>query len=264
MASRNQTSPPGRPVYSDNLNTFHITVDNTFDPNSSTVMDLHPEEIKMEHTGTKDKSMMTVSSINFSDAGGESDLRSTKLSLETKDGDKRSKLTLSGNKNNFAIDAVNASLDLNVSTLFLSGKDAPTTGGTSVIAQGKNGLQWFTVSDLLSIEAGRFVNPTGVNASTGADINFAIKYTHPPSVVITPSAAGDKIIPVSLNEVTQNGFKAIFASSELREFNFIVLPINSSSSLTTGPNNASSSHLNFSNVGNEGGDGPLPNQVPRV
>jgi len=262
MASKNQRNPPGRPVYSDNLSTFHITVDNTFDKNSSTVMEIYPEEIRMTHTGTQNGTVMSVSSINFSDESGESELRSTKLQLDTKDGNKTSRLTLSGDKNNFALDALNASLDLNVSTLFLSGKDAPTTEGTSVIAQGKNGLQWFTVSDLLSIEAGRFINDTGVNASTGANIEFSVQYTHPPSVVITPSAADNKIVAVSLNEVTNVGFKAIFASSELKEFNFIVLPINSSSSKIKGPVNASSSRLNFSNVGDEGGDGPRLDPTP--
>jgi hypothetical protein len=204
--------------------------------------------------------VMNAASINFSDSDGESKLKTTEFSLKTS-GPNSKKLSIYGEENNFAIDASGANLNLNVSTLFLSGRDAPTTTGTSVIAQGVNGLQWFTVSDLLSIEAGVFTN---ITSEMSADISFSVHYTNPPSVVITPSAAEGKIVPVAIDYVDNLGFKAIFGSNELKKFNFVVLPVSSTNSKNVSTANASVSRLNFSNLGGDGtqaggGDGGLDN-----
>jgi len=227
---------PGLTFYSDNISTINATF--TDATNVSTLQVTPSSLVMQDGTNVMD---MNISSLNFSDTLGRSELTTTSLSLTTL----TSKLSLSGVNSSYRLDVSSGStLDLNVSSVLLSGIPAPAIEGQSLIAQGKNGLQWFTITDLLKLEAGIYEND---NFSTAAHIKFNTSYLTPPSVVITPDAnGGNNLIPISLNGVTREGFNVIFGSRRLTHFNFIVLPINSTYSVNVSDNVSVVSSLNSS------------------
>lgn len=227
---------PGLTFYSDNISTINVTL--TDRTNVSTLETTASKLVMKDGTNIM---RLNISSLNFSDTFGKSLLTTTSLSLNTL----TSKLSLSGVDNAYSLNvSAGSTLDLNVSSVLLSGIPAPAIEGQSLIAQGKNGLQWFTITDLLKLEAGIFEND---NFSTAAHITFNTSYLTPPSVVITPDANGNNnLIPVSLNGVTKEGFNVIFGSRRLTHFNFIVLPINSTYSINVSDNMSVVSSLNSS------------------
>jgi len=238
---------PGLTFYSDNISSMNVTfVDKT---NVSTLQVTASSLVMEDDTNIMN---LNISSLNFSDTLGKSQLTTTSLSLETL----QSKLSLSGVNSSFILNVSSgATLDLNVSKILLCGLPPPGTEGQSLIAQGKNGLKWFTITDLLKLEAGIYEND---NFSTAARINFNTSYLSPPAVVITPDAAGNNnLIPVSLNGVNKEGFNVIFGSRRLTHFNFIVLPINSTFSMNVSDNSSVVSTLNASSddAGNRSADG---------
>jgi len=153
-----------------------------------------------------------------------------------------SDLTTSGA---FAL-TVDGALDISAGTITLNGIAAPSTDGQALIANDaqNGGLKWFTITDLLQLEAGMFTN---TNSSTGATVTFGQTYGSPPAVVITPDCGvNGRIIPVSLAGVTTSGFNVVFGSNRLDKFNFVVLPVNTSYSVNNTSTNFSSSELNAS------------------
>jgi len=238
---------PGLTLYSDNISSMNIT--HTDSTNVSTLQ-VTPSSLVMKDGSNIMK--MNISSINFSDDKGTSLHTTTSLSLNTLS----SRLSLSGVDNCYNLTvASGATLDLNVSKILLEGLPPPSGDGQSLIAQGRNGLKWFTITDLLKLEAGIYEND---NFSTAAYIKFNTPYLTPPSVVITPDADGkDNLIPISLNGVTRDGFKVIFGSRRLTHFNFVVLPINSTYSMNVSDNVSIVSSLNASSDGdgNRSADG---------
>lgn len=227
---------PGLTFYSDNISTINVTF-----TDKTNVSTLHVTASSLVMEDDTNIMKLNISSINFSDTNGKSLLTTTSLSLNTT----TSKLSLSGVDNSYSLNvSAGSTLDLNVSSVLLSGIPAPAIEGQSLIAQGKNGLQWFTITDLLRLEAGVYEND---NFSTAAEIKFNASYISPPSVVITPDANGNNnLIPISLNGVTTEGFKVIFGSRRLTHFNFIVLPINSTYSVNVSDNVSVVSSLNSS------------------
>ncbi len=227
---------PGLTFYSDNISTMNVTF--TDRTNVSTLQATASSLVMQDSINQMD---LNISSINFSDTFGKSKLTTTSFSLETL----TSKLSLSGVDNSYNLNVSSGStLNLNVSKVLLSGIPAPAGPGQSLIAQGANGLKWFTITDLLKLEAGIYEND---NFSTAAYIKFNTDYLTPPSVVITPDANGNNnLIPVSLNGVTTEGFNVIFGSRRLTHFNFIVLPINSTYSINVSDNVSVVSTLNTS------------------
>ena len=226
----------GLAFYSDNISTINVTFT---DVTNMSTLQATASSLVM-HDGTNSMAL-NISSINFSDTLGASELTTTSLSLSTL----TSELSLSGVDSSFNLTlAQGASLDLNVSKVLLSGVPAPSGPGQSLIAQGQNGLKWFSVTDLLKLVAGIFEND---NSSTAAHITFNTPYLTPPSVVITPDSRGNnQLIPISLNGVTTDGFDVIFGSRRLTHFNFIVLPINSTYSVNVSDNVSVVSSLNAS------------------
>jgi hypothetical protein len=158
------------------------------------------------------------SSVSFSDPKGQSSLTTTSLDMSGYGG---GSLSLSGLNSSFTL-ATQGTLNISAANLQLNGVSPPTTSGQSLIANDPNGgLQWFTITDLLNLEAGIYTNLTN---DTTANIQFGRMYTHIPAVVITPdSDANGQIIPVSLNGVTTTNFNVIFGSNKLKKFNFVVL-----------------------------------------
>lgn len=226
------------PFYSDNVSSINITLTDA-DHNASTLQVTATSLIMNDGVGNM---ALNINSINFSDANGTSQLSTTSLALNTL----TSELSLSGTNSSFDLTlGSGATLDLNVSKILLNGAPAPgISEGQSLIAQGPNGLRWFTITDLLKLEAGIFEND---NSSTQAYIKFNTAYLTPPSVVITPdSNGGSQLIPISLNGVTTDGFNVIFGSRKLTHFNFIVLPINSTYSINVSDNTSVVSSLNVS------------------
>jgi|LauGreSBDMM110SN_4_FD.fasta_scaffold24199_2 hypothetical protein len=139
-------------------------------------------------------------------------------------------------------------LDISAGSITLNGTAAPATSGQALIANDaqNGGLKWFSITDLLNLEAGVYTN---TNSSTGASITFSDPYESPPAVVVTPDCGENgRIIPVSLAGVTTTGFSVVFGSNRLDKFNFVVLPVNSSYSLNTSGANFSSSELNTSSA----------------
>ena len=213
---------PGLTFYSDNISAMNVTfVDKT---NVSTLNVTASSLVMEDDTNIMN---LNISSLNFSDTFGKSRLTTTSLSLETL----TSKISLSGVDNSYSLNVSSGStLNLNVSKVLLSGVPAPV-GGQSLIAQGTNGLKWFSITDLLKLEAGIYEND---NFSTAAYIKFNTRtYTKPPAVVITPG-------------VTTDGFNVIFGSRRLTHFNFVVLPINSTYSMNVSDNASVVSTLNAS------------------
>jgi hypothetical protein len=238
---------PGLTFYSDNISAMNVTY-----TDSTNVSTLETTASKLVMKDGTNIMRLNISSLNFSDTAGKSLLTTTSLSLNTL----TSKLSLSGIDNSYSLNVSSGStLDLNVSKILLSGLPPPAGPGQSLIAQGQNGLKWFTITDLLKLEAGIYEND---NFSTAAYIKFNTDYLTPPSVVITPDANGNNnLIPVSLNGVTTEGFNVIFGSRRLTHFNFIVLPINSTYSMNVSDNSSVVSTLNASSdgAGNRSADG---------
>ena len=209
------TSP--YPLYSDNISTVNVTLSN-----ATNVLQVGPSALTLVNA-TSEQFTLNVSSVNFSDVTGHSHLTTTSLALNTS----TSGLTVSGTNSSFAITTA-GSLNLNASSVLLNGVAAPGPAGESLIANSANGLQWFSVTTLLGLEAGVYTNSS---SNTSATITFtpANPYTSVPSVVITPDADGSgNIIPISLNGVNVSGFNAIWNNADLKKFHFVVLPVNSS------------------------------------
>jgi hypothetical protein len=205
------------PLYSDNISTVNVTLSD-----ATNVLQVGPSTLSLVNA-TNEQLTLNVSSVNFSDVTGHSALTTTSLALNTADAG----LTLSGTNSSFELTTA-GSLNLNASSVLLNGVAAPGPVGESLIANGANGLQWFSVSSLLGLEAGVYTNTAG---NTSVKINFDATgpYTVPPAVVITPDADGSgNIIPVALNGVNVSSFNAIWNNSNLKKFSFDVLPINSS------------------------------------
>lgn len=227
---------PGLVFYSDNISSMNVTF-----TDRTNVSTLHVTASSLVMEDDTNIMKLNISSLNFSDTLGKSQLTTTSLSLDTLE----STFSLSGVDSSYSLTVGSgATLDLNVSSVLLSGIPAPAIQGQSLIAQGKNGLQWFTITDLLKLEAGIYEND---NFSTAAHIKFNTSYLTPPSVVITPDSRGNnQLIPISLNGVTTEGFDVIFGSRRLTHFNFIVLPINSTYSVNVSDNVSVVSSLNSS------------------
>lgn len=210
-------TPSPYPLYSDNISTVNVTLSD-----ATNVLQVGPSSLSLVNVSSK-QFTLNVSSINFSDSVGHSHLTTTSLALNTS----TSGLTVSGTNSSFNITTA-GSLNLNASSILLNGVAAPGPAGESLIANSANGLQWFSVTSLLGLEAGVYTN---VSSNTSVAITFtpANPYTSVPSVVITPDADGSgNIIPISLNGVNVSGFNAIWNNSDLKKFHFVVLPINTS------------------------------------
>ena len=239
---------PGLVFYSDNISAMNVTF-----TDKTNVSTLHVTASSLVMEDDTNIMNLNISSLNFSDTLGKSQLTTTSLSLQTLN---NSKLSLSGVNSSFILNVSSgATLDLNVSKILLCGLPPPAGDGQSLIAQGKHGLKWFTINDLLKLEAGVYEND---NFSTAAYINFNTSYLQAPAVVITPDANGNNnLIPVSLNGVTKDGFNVIFGSRRLTHFNFVVLPINSTYSMNVSDDQTRASTLNTSSDsdGNRSADG---------
>ena len=231
------------PLYADNISSIRATFNNG---NAST-LSLETNLIKL--TDTINLMNLSASAINFSDASGQTSLTTAALNISTSSGSlslSGTSLSLSSANSSFTL-STNGTLNISASKVQLNGVYAPSTPGQSLIANdASGGLQWFTITDLLNLEAGIYTNLTN---DINANITFARNYTSPPAVVITPdSDASGQIIPISLNGVTINNFSVIFGSNKLKKFNFVVLPTNSAYSLNTSQvrdgDNASVSILN--------------------
>ena len=210
-------TPSPYPLYSDNISTVNVTLSD-----ANNVLQVGPSALSLVNVSSE-QFTLNVSSVNFSDSVGHSHLTTTSLALNTS----TSGLTVSGTNSSFQITTA-GSLNLNASSVLLNGVAAPGPAGESLIANSANGLQWFSVTSLLGLEAGVYTN---VSSNTSATITFtpANPYTSVPSVVITPDADGSgNIIPISLNGVNVSGFNAIWNNADLKKFHFVVLPINTS------------------------------------
>jgi hypothetical protein len=210
------------PLWADELRTYNAVIANPENSSTTIYGSVTPSTINLTNVSNSNNYYMDLSSsvLNFSTSDH-------KLSLTA------SALT------------VNGAFDISASSITLNGTAAPSTDGQALIANDANGgLKWFTITDLLNLEAGVFVN----NANAiNADITFAQTYGTPPAVVITPDCgANGRIIPVSLAGVTTTGFSALFGSNKLTKFNFVVLPVNSTYSINNASTNFSSSELNES------------------
>jgi len=229
------------PLYADNLSSITATFNN-----GNASLNLTPNLVQLTDLTTSVNMNLTSSAINFSDVSGKSSMTTTSLNMSTV-GPNPGSLSLSGVNSSFILTTPGA-FNLSVGKLQLNGVDAPSTPGQSLIANDpvNGGLQWFTITDLLNLEAGIYTNLT---SDTTANITFAKPYNTVPAVVITPdSDANGQIIPVSLNGVSVNNFSVIFGSNKLKKFSFVVLPVNSRFSLnanvSTQEDNASVSQLN--------------------
>ena len=219
------------PLYADNLSSITATFNN-----GNASLNLSPTLVQLTDQTTFVTMNLSASAINFSDESGQSSLTTTSLNMSTVGG---GSFQLSGVDSSFILTSP-GSFNLSVGKLQLNGVDAPSTSGQSLIANdASGGLQWFTITDLLNLEAGIYTNLTN---DTTANIQFAKPYNTVPAVVITPdSDAKGQIIPVSLNGVSVNNFSVIFGSNKLKKFSFVVLPVNSrysvnSDQMTSGDN----------------------------
>ena len=226
------------PLYVDNLSSIYATFNNG---NAST-LNIMPNLIKLSDT----QNLMNISSsaINFSDRNGKSLLSTTSLNLNTSQG---GSLSLYGGDNNIFHLDTSGTLDISASKVTLNGVPAPSVNGQSLIANDSTGgLKWFSITDLLNLEAGIYTNLTN---DINPTISFGKTYSNIPAVVITPdSDSSGQIVPVSLNGVTTTNFSVIFGSNKLKKFSFIVLPVNSAYSInanqTVDGDNVSISQLN--------------------
>uniref|UniRef100_A0A6C0D236 Uncharacterized protein n=1 Tax=viral metagenome TaxID=1070528 RepID=A0A6C0D236_9ZZZZ len=226
------------PLYADNLSSITATFNN-----GNASLNLSPTLVNLTDTTTYVSMNLSASAINFSDVSGKSSLTTTSLNMSTVGG---GSFQLSGVDSSFIL-TTPGSFNLSVGKLQLNGVQAPSTPGQSLIANdASGGLQWFTITDLLNLEAGIYTNLTN---DTTANIQFAKPYNTVPAVVITPdSDANGQIIPVSLNGVSPSNFSVIFGSNKLKKFSFVVLPVNSRFSVNTDQytsgDNASISQIN--------------------
>ena len=226
------------PLYADNLSSVAATFNN-----GNVSLNLLPNLVQLIDDTTFVSMNLSASAINFSDVNGKSSLTTTSLNMSTADG---ASLSLSGLNSSFIL-TTSGTLNLSVGKLQLNGLDAPSTSGQSLIANdASGGLQWFTITDLLNLEAGIYTNLTN---DTTANVQFGRNYNNVPAVVITPdSDSNGQIIPVSLNGVTTSNFSVIFGSNKLKKFSFVVLPVNSTYSINTNQitsgDNVSISQLN--------------------
>ena len=226
------------PLYADNLSSITATFNN-----GNASLNLSPTLVQLTDQTTFVSMNLSASAINFSDVSGKSSMTTTSLNMSTVGG---GSFELSGVDSSFIL-TTPGSFNFSVGKLQLNGVDAPSTSGQSLIANdASGGLQWFTITDLLRLEAGIYTNLT---SDTTANVQFAQPYMTVPAVVITPdSDANGQIIPVSLNGVSTHNFSVIFGSNKLKKFSFVVLPVNSRYSLntnvTTQDDNASVSRLN--------------------
>jgi archaellin len=196
------------PLYADNLSSITATFNN-----GNASLNLSPTLVQLTDQTTFVTMNLSASAINFSDESGQSSLTTTSLNMSTVGG---GSFQLSGVDSSFILTSP-GSFNLSVGKLQLNGVDAPSTSGQSLIANdASGGLQWFTITDLLNLEAGIYTNLTN---DTTANIQFAKPYNTVPAVVITPdSDAKGQIIPVSLNGVSVNNFSVIFGSNKLKKF----------------------------------------------
>lgn len=229
------------PLYADNLSSIAATFNN-----GNASLNLLPNLVQLTDQTTFVSMNLSASAINFSDVSGKSSLTTTSLNMSTV-GPNPGSLSLSGVNSSFIL-TTPGTFNLSVAKLQLNGVDAPSTSGQALIANDavNGGLQWFTITDLLNLEAGIYTNLTN---DTTANIQFTKPYNTIPAVVITPdSDANGQIIPVSLNGVSPNNFSVIFGSNKLKKFSFVVLPVNSRFSVNTDQytsgDNASISQLN--------------------
>jgi len=202
------------PLYSDNISTVNATFT---DVNNVSTLQVTPSSVRL--SDTTNAMNLAISSINFSDSNGSSLLTTTSLAINTStDG-----ISLSGVNSSFDLTTA-GSLNLNVSHVLLQGVAPTGVASNSLIASGANGLEWFSITTLLSLEAGVYVN---ASSNTSANIQFVAEYGSVPAVIITPDSDGSgNIIAVGLDNVSVGGFTAIFAQSTLKRFHFVVLPVN--------------------------------------
>ena len=226
------------PLYADNLSSIAATFNN-----GNASLNLLSNLVQLIDNTTSVSMNLSASAINFSDVSGKSSLTTTSLNMSTVGG---GSFQLSGVDSSFIL-TTPGSFNFSVGKLQLNGIDAPSTTGQSLIANdASGGLQWFTITDLLRLEAGIYTNLT---SDTTANVQFAQPYMTVPAVIITPdSDASGQIIPVSLNGVSLNNFSVIFGSNKLKKFSFVVLPVNSrysvNSNQTLSDDNVSISRLN--------------------
>lgn len=226
------------PLYADNLSSITATFNN-----GNASLNLSPTLLQLTDQTTFVAMNLSASAINFSDVSGKSSMTTTSLNMSTVGG---GSFELSGVDSSFIL-TTPGSFNFSVGKLQLNGVDAPSTSGQSLIANdASGGLQWFTITDLLRLEAGIYTNLTN---DTTANVQFAQPYMTIPAVVITPdSDASGQIIPVSLNGVSKSNFSVIFGSNKLKKFSFVVLPVNSTYSINsdqiTSGDNVSISQLN--------------------
>lgn len=211
------------PLYADNLSSITATFNN-----GNASLNLSPTLVQLTDQTTFVAMNLSASAINFSDTNGTSSFTTTSLNMSTIG---EGSFQISGVDSSFTL-TTPGSFNLSVGKLQLNGVDAPSTSGQSLIANdASGGLQWFTITDLLNLEAGIYTNLT---SDTTANIRFGRDYTNVPAVVITPdSDSNGQIIPVSLNGVSINNFSVIFGSNKLKKFSFVVLPVNSRYSINT-------------------------------
>jgi hypothetical protein len=211
------------PLYADNLSSIHATFNN-----GNASLNIRPDLVQLVDKVAGVSMNLAASVINFSDESGKSELTTTSLNMSTATG---GNLQLSGVNSSFIL-STPGTLNLSVKDLRLNGVPAPGGPGQSLIANDKNGgLQWFTITDLLNLEAGIYTNLTNDIKTT---IPFKRNYNRVPAVVITPdSNTNGQLIPVSLDGVTNDNFTVIFGSDQLKKFSFVVLPVNSTYSVNT-------------------------------
>ena len=218
------------PLWADQVYAINLSLSDPANFSTSVRGYVTPSTINLTNTsGVNNAVNLTASQINFSTQNASLSLSASQFNATS----------------NYGLNVTGA-LDISAGSVTLNGTPAPTTTGQALIANDAvyGGLKWFTITDLLQLEAGSFSN---INFSTGASITFAQPYGTPPAVVITPDCGvNGRIIPVSLAGVTNSGFNAIFGSNKLTSFNFVVLPNNSAYSLVNSQSNFSDSLLNVS------------------
>jgi len=210
------TVPVPLPLYSDNISSVHVTLT---DVTNVSTLQVSPSHLILNDGANLMN--LNISSVNFSDANGYSEITTTSLALNTSS----STFSVSGTNSSYDV-TTPGSLNLNASTVLLNGVAAPGPAGQSLIANGTNGLQWFSVSNLLNLEAGVYSN---TSSDTSVVIPFNTSYTAIPAVVLTSDSDGSgNIVPVALDGITTTNFSVVFGSGALKKFSFVVLPINTS------------------------------------